>query len=121
MGSLLRVLGLTGVLRLVIRLTMDRRVPWPLKLIIPLAIVYIISPVDLVHDFAPLGLGRIDDVLVALLALAMFLALAPKDVVLEHIRGRGPSGGAGNDDRRSKEKVIEGSYRYEDEDAKPDR
>ena len=121
MGSLLRVLGFTGVLRLVIRLTMDRRVPLGLKLIIPLAIVYIISPIDLVPDYAPALLGRIDDVLVALLALAMFLALAPKDVVLEHIRGRGQSGGAGDDDRRSKEKVIEGSYRYEDEDPKPDR
>jgi hypothetical protein len=82
LGSLLRVLGLTGILRLVIRLTMDQQVPLGLKFIIP---------------------------------------LAPKDVVLEHIRGRGQSGGAGDDDRGSKEKVIEGSYRYEDEDPKPDR
>ena len=121
MGSLLRVLGLTGILRLVIKLTMDRRVPLGLKFLIPLAVVYIIMPVDLVPDFAPAALGRIDDVVVALLALAMFLALAPKDVAMEHIRGRSQRGGAGDDVGRSKDKVIEGSYRYDDEDTKPDR
>jgi uncharacterized membrane protein YkvA (DUF1232 family) len=114
-------LGFTGVLRLVIRLTMDRRVPLGLKLIIPLAIVYVISPIDLVPDFAPFALGRIDDLVVALLAVAMFLALAPRDVVLEHIRGRRQGGDAEDDARRSKENVIEGSYRYVDEDKKPDR
>ena len=51
MLGIIRVLSLTGVLRLVLRLLFDRRVPFGLKMVLPLAILYVISPVDLVHDF----------------------------------------------------------------------
>ena len=113
--GLIRVLGMTGGLRLVGRLMLDGRVPLRLKLIIPAAVIYFISPIDLIPDFLPLR-GRIDDILVALLALGLFVGMAPRDVVLEHIRGRtrGSPEGAGAGPDRSK--VIEGSYRVEGED-----
>ena len=123
MWMLLRVMGFSGALRLIIRLMLDRRVPLRLKLVLPAAIAYIISPIDLVPDILP-ALGRIDDIVVALLALAIFLGLAPRDVVMEHIRGPG-RGSAGDEDsggaHRSKAKVIEGSYRIEDNEQEPGR
>ena len=105
--------------RLVIGLLMDRRVPIGLKLVLPAAIAYIVSPVDLVPDFLG-ALGRIDDLVVALLAAAIFLALAPREVVAEHLRGTGPgtAGGRSVDEERGpKPEVIEGSYRFTDDDG----
>lgn len=99
-------------------LMLDRRVPLRLKLLLPAALIYLISPIDLVPDIVPL-LTHIDDVIVIVLALAMFLSLAPREVVLEHMR-RARGGSVENGDRRPEEKVIEGSYRIEDEDSKPD-
>jgi len=102
----------------VLGLMLDRRVPLRLKLLLPAALIYLISPIDLVPDIVPL-LTHIDDVIVIVLALAMFLSLAPREVVLEHMR-RARGGSVENGDRRPEEKVIEGSYRIEDEDSKPD-
>ena len=119
MFGIIRLLSFTRVPRLVIGLMMDRRVPIRLKLLLPGAVAYIVSPFDLVPDFLP-ALGRIDDLLVAFLAVAMFLALAPREVVAEHIRGTGPgaSGGRSVDEERGpKPDVIEGSYRFTDDDS----
>ena len=113
------LLNMTGVPRLVLGLMADRRVPLGLKLILPAALAYIISPIDLVPDMLPVlfpVLGRIDDVLVAVLSLALFLSMAPKEVVWEHLhggKGRSPQSGASEPGT-----VIEGSYRVVDEDEK---
>lgn len=40
---------------------MSRKSPWWLKLLPVLAVLYVISPVDLVPDFAPI-IGWLDDV-----------------------------------------------------------
>ena len=109
---------MTGIPRLVLRLMLDPRVPLRLKLLLPAALIYLVSPIDLLPDIVPL-LTHIDDVIVIVLALAMFLSMAPRDVVLEHMRRSG-GGPVENGERRPKEKVIEGSYRIEDEDSKPD-
>ncbi len=106
--GLILLLQFTGVPRLVKGLMLDRRVPLRLKLILPAALVYLILPFDLVPDILPV-LGRIDDVLALLLSLVLFLGLAPKDVVLEHL-GR-PSGSTGRDSSKSDKNVIEGDYR----------
>jgi uncharacterized membrane protein YkvA (DUF1232 family) len=100
---------------------MSRSVPFRLKLIILLAIIYIISPIDLVADFAPAALGWIDDVIITLIALTIFLAMAPKDIVMEHIRGRNQPKNTKTATYGSTKKVIEGSYRYEDEDSNLNR
>ena len=102
-----------GVTRLLWRLTWDRRVPFPLKVLLPAALVYIVSPIDLVHDFLPFGLGRIDDLLVLILAAVLFIALAPREVVAEHLSGsRSQQSAPGRDDRS----VIDGKYRVVDDD-----
>ncbi len=115
MRALLMLLNTTGVPRLVFRLMADRRVPIRTKLILPAAIVYLILPFDIVPDILP-ALGRIDDILVIVISLAMFLAIAPKDVVLEHL-GRPPAGRDEDQPKDPKATIIEGSYRIEDDEG----
>ena len=117
--AMLQLFNMTGVPRLVFRLMLDRRVPLRLKLLLPAALVYFISPIDLVPDIVPL-LTHIDDAIVILLAVAIFLSMAPRDVVREHLRGPGASP-AEDSAARPKAKVIEGSYRIEDEDSENGR
>ena len=84
--ALFTLLSMTGLPRLIMRLMMDSRVPFRLKLLIPAAIVYAIVPLDL--DF--LGIwGRIDDVVVLILSGLMFILLVPRDVLME-AAGRSP-------------------------------
>ena len=107
MFSLIRILGLTGLLKLVGKLMLDRRVPLRFKLIIGAGLVYLISPIDPVPDFIP-AVGHIDDLLVMILAVAAFLVMAPRDVVLELYRGRGAAAA-------EQAPVIDADYRYVDE------
>ncbi len=113
--SIFRLLGLTGILRLVTKLMLDRRVPLRLKVLIPAALVYLISPIDPLPDIVPI-LGHVDDLIVMIVALAIFLAMAPRQVVLEHFRGRG---GEPVDEgaRPPRENVIEGEYHYVEDEA----
>jgi len=119
--GLLLLQNVTGTLRLALRLLLDRRVPFSLKLLLPAAIVYFISPIDFVPDFFP-ALGRLDDILVLLLSLFLFLALSPSSVVREYLNKMGirgwqrASSGPSND---SKGKVIEVPYRFVDEQREP--
>ena len=110
--GLLLLLNHTGALRLVMKLLMDRRVPLRLKMLFPAALVYIISPIDLVPDFL-LGLGQIDDIIALILAPTLFLGMAPRDIVLEHL-GRAPSNNAGGPQDGGP--VIDGKYRVIDDD-----
>ncbi len=70
------------------RLFWDRRVPWPPKLIPPLALAYVLSPIDILPDVT-LGLGQLDDIAVLLLAIKLFIELCPVDVVREHLQALG--------------------------------
>jgi len=67
-----------------------------------IALLYLISPIDIVPDFIP-GLGQMDDLTILLLAVWIFLQIVPKDLLREQ---RGESG------------VVEGDYRVVD-DNKP--
>ena len=109
--ALLLIANMTGVPRLVFRLMLDPRVPLRVKLVLPVAAVYLISPFGY-------ALGRIDDALVILLALAIFIVLVPRDVVAEHLRGPGTGRSEGRN-RRPDGKVIEGSYRVVDDADEP--
>ncbi len=100
--------------RLVWRLLNDARVPLPPKLIIPTAIVYILSPVDLMPDVI-LGLGQLDDLGILALAVAMFIEFCPRALVEEHRRAIAAVAGLG---AQPKEDVIEGSYREVKDDSK---
>ena len=112
--GVLALLNMTGVPRLVYRLMLDRRVPLRVKMILPAALVYLISPFDVIHDIVPI-LGRIDDVLVLILSLAFFLGTAPREIVMEHVRGGRPEGDASSSNEKRKP-VIEGEYHVVDAD-----
>ena len=115
-SPILRLLMLTRIPGLVFRLMLDRRVPIRLKLIIPAAILYLILPIDLLPDFFPL-LGRTDDLIVLILAVASFLLMTPRNVVVEYLTGRPADLSADAGPRDSRGNVIEGEYRHiEDED-----
>jgi uncharacterized membrane protein YkvA (DUF1232 family) len=93
-------------LRLVGRLLSDPRVPLFPKLIPIAALVYVISPIDLIPDFI-LGLGQLDDIGIILLSIALFIEFCPRAVVAEHRRALGKETGA----THRREEVIDGSYR----------
>ena len=116
----LMVLNMTGIPRLMFRLMLDRRVPIRTKLIPVIALIYLISPFDIIHDMIP-ALGRIDDLLAIVFGILLFLVTAPHDVVLEHIRGKPPDDEGGDGGLGSDGAVIDGKYRYVEEgsDRKP--
>ncbi len=114
------LLRMTGVPRLVGKLMLDRRVPWKLKLLLPAAIAYVISPIDLVPDMLSV-LGRLDDVLALLIPLALYTGMAPKEVVTEHLRSGRAGPQARHRNPRSDPTVIDGSYRVIDDPEESER
>ena len=84
-------LGAIERLRLGWRLLRDPRIPtWP-KLLVPLAVLYVISPIDVIPDFL-LVLGQVDDISVIGLTLAlvaMLMRWSPQAVVAEHAAALG--------------------------------
>ena len=99
-------------LRLVWRLTWDKRVPILLRALIPLAILYALSPLDLVKDTIPV-LGRFDDAIFIGLAGLLLTKLAPQHVV-DEITGKGHPTDRPEDTDPSK--VVDGSSKIIDED-----
>ena len=98
-------------LRLVWRLTFDRRVALPLRALVPLAVVYALLPLDPLDKFGLLG--RFDDLIVLGLAALLLIKLAPKHVVSEL------SGASTNLDRPQENdpsKVVDGSSHLIDDD-----
>lgn len=85
MLSILKVISFSGLARMVYKLIMDRRVPITTKLIVPASIVYLVSPIDFFPDVL-LPWGRLDDILALIGAPLLFIALSPREVVLEHLR-----------------------------------
>lgn len=61
----------------------DRRTPAYLKLLLGAALVYLVTPLDLIPDMVPI-IGQADDLTVLLLVLDLFLANAPAEVLAEH-------------------------------------
>ncbi len=54
--------------------------PWPLKAILGLLVVYLLSPIDIVPDFIPV-LGQADDLAVMAIIAAVVLYLLPRPQV----------------------------------------
>lgn len=80
--------GLIRQFRLAWRLLWDPRVPGWTKLVPFFTLLYIISPVDFVADWF-LGLGQLDDLGVLLVGVRLFAALAPQEIVLQHLDAMG--------------------------------
>ena len=107
--------GLVKQSRLAWRLLRDSRVPGWVKMIPFAGLLYFLSPIDLIPDMAIPGLGEIDDLVVLLLALKMFVDLSPTSIVREHLEDLF---GSPRTTRQPTEPAtpttIEGSYRVLD-------
>lgn len=78
-------------------------VPKRWKLLLPAAVAYLLSPIDLRPDFLPPVLGHVDDLVVLLLALVLLVGRYLLEVPRERPAARGP------------EMAIEGRFRRLDE------
>ncbi len=93
--------------RLVWRLFKDPRVPTWMKLGLPAVfIAYFLFPLDLIPDILPV-VGEIDDLMVLLLLMRLFIALTPEEAVRE---ARAQLFGKNVSPRD----VVDGSYRVID-------
>ena len=82
-GRFLQVLlHLPNFARLYWRLFRDWRVPILPKALLVLALVYVVSPLDVIPDFIPV-IGEMDDLAVVLSGLWLFIRLCPPEVVRE--------------------------------------
>jgi uncharacterized membrane protein YkvA (DUF1232 family) len=107
-------------LRLGWRLLRDSRVPTLPKLLVPLAIIYILSPIDVIPDFL-LGIGQVDDISVIGLILAVIAGLvrwAPQHIVAEHAAHLGfipdYEGVMTGSGAKQQQEPIEGTYWVDD-------
>ena len=64
----------------------DPRVPRGSRVLVGLAIVWVVSPIDLLPEFLPV-IGPLDDVIVVALVLRHLVRRAGPEVVREHWRG----------------------------------
>jgi uncharacterized membrane protein YkvA (DUF1232 family) len=95
--------------RLVWLLFRDHRVPYWVKAVLPASLLYLISPVDLIPGALFPIVGGLDDVGIILLGMALFMKLAPGNVVEEY-RHQLEYGDLYNDE------AINTTYRVIDED-----
>ena len=79
---------LPNMVMLLGRLMCDSRVPTAEKALFAAAIVYVISPIDLIPDVFPF-IGQVDDVYVVALTLIRLINRTNEDVVRENWRGGG--------------------------------
>src|SRR5687768_1966772 len=77
---------LPNYVRLLFGLLSDRRVSGLDKALVAAAVVYILTPVDLIPDFIPF-LGEVDDVFLLVTALQRLIANAGRKVVLQYWPG----------------------------------
>ncbi|MCI0543201.1 MAG: DUF1232 domain-containing protein [Actinobacteria bacterium] len=79
---------LPNLVKLVLRLLTDSRVPRRAKITLGLAAAYTLSPIDIIPEVVPV-LGWADDALIVMFALDALIARAGPDVVAEHWDGPG--------------------------------
>jgi len=65
------------------KLLLDKRVPFWMKALLALPLIYVLSPIDLIPDFI-IGLGQLDDLGIVLLGMRIFESLVPDYIVAEH-------------------------------------
>jgi uncharacterized membrane protein YkvA (DUF1232 family) len=77
--------------RLIAELAMDPRVPWSRKALLGIAAVYVMSPIDVIPDFIPF-ISRIDDVVVTIIAIDLFLEGVPRELMIKKMYTLGIDG-----------------------------
>lgn len=80
------VFVLPNVAKLLARLLKDPRVPLRRKLVVGMVAGYIASPVDLIPDFL-VGIGKLDDLIIASIAIDYLMRGADEAIVREHWDG----------------------------------
>jgi uncharacterized membrane protein YkvA (DUF1232 family) len=80
------ILLIPNVAKLLARLVRDPRVSVRRKTFAAAALVYIVSPIDLIPDFV-VGFGQLDDLVIAAIALNHLIAGAGRSVIAEHWDG----------------------------------
>lgn len=88
MKALLR--ALPDIARLVARLAADPVLPTAAKVALAAAVLYLVSPVDLIPDFIPV-LGVLDDLLVAAILVDGILNYVDRGLVLKYWPGSAES------------------------------
>ena len=76
---------LPSFVRLFTWLMKDSRVSLSPKLVVLGILAYVIVPADFLPDFL-IGIGQIDDFMVIVAGLKLFLKLCPPEVVQEHLQ-----------------------------------
>lgn len=82
------VMMMPNILKLVVRLLRDPRVPRRAKITLGLAAAYVVSPIDLIPEVIPV-IGWADDVVVLMFAIDGLIERAGHDIVQEHWDGPG--------------------------------
>ena len=82
------IMFLPNMVLLLGRLLRDARVPVAEKALFAAAIVYVISPIDLIPDFFPF-IGQVDDIYVVALVLLRLVNRTDESVVRQHWSGGG--------------------------------
>jgi uncharacterized membrane protein YkvA (DUF1232 family) len=83
MGRLFALKQLLRTGRLALGLMRDGRVPVHAKLVMGLAVLYVLSPLDFLPDVFPV-LGQLDDLAMLAAGLSLFIRLCPPELVEEH-------------------------------------
>jgi uncharacterized membrane protein YkvA (DUF1232 family) len=104
--------GVFKQVRLAWRLYKDGRVPGWVKLIPMAGLLYLLSPIDLLPDLMLPGLGEVDDIVMLLLALKLFVDLSPPGIVREHLNDLF---GATAETPRNEQPYIDAPYRVVDD------
>ncbi len=78
--------SLPKIIKLIYRLFKDARVPLHLKTVLVLALIYVISPIDLIPDLLIPVVGYMDDLFILIAASNYFLKKCPPQIVESHIR-----------------------------------
>jgi uncharacterized membrane protein YkvA (DUF1232 family) len=97
--------------RLLFALVRDPRVPAARKAALAGAAAYVASPIDLVPEWVPL-LGAVDDVVVVVLALELFFAGLPGELIDEKLVDLGLDSAAFHQDRATVRRFIPRPLRH---------
>ena len=92
-------------------LLLDPRVSMLAKLVPAAALLYVISPIDLIPDWF-VGLGQLDDIAIILLGIRLFISMCPPEVVQWYRNQLGQEPPKSN---TSDGQTIDSTYRVIDE------
>ncbi len=79
------ILNLPKLIKLHYRLLKDSRTPLDAKVVLTLAILYVISPVDIIPELLIPIIGYADDIIILIAGSHYFLKACPRQLVMEHI------------------------------------